>query len=105
MAEQGDSSTYAPPVPVQFDPAADGDPSEDKREIQQYEQNGTQNGARRVVHQPTVSQVAQPVFTKLANPGPLGLLSFAITTFVVGLYECGAGYAPSHHLSYDSGLV
>lgn len=38
-----------------------------------------------------VSQVLQPQYTKLANPGPLGLLSFAITTFVVGLYECGAG--------------
>lgn len=38
-----------------------------------------------------VSQVLQPQYTKLANPGPLGLLAFAITTFVVGLYECGAG--------------
>lgn len=40
----------------------------------------------------TVSQVPLPPFTKLANPGPLGLLSFALTTFVLGLYECGAGY-------------
>lgn len=38
-----------------------------------------------------VSQVLQPQYMKLANPGPLGLLAFAITTFVVGLYECGAG--------------
>lgn len=38
-----------------------------------------------------VSQVHHPQYMKLANPGPLGLLSFAITTFVVGLYECGAG--------------
>jgi hypothetical protein len=42
-------------------------------------------------HLATVSQVAHPEFMKLANPGPLGLLAFAITTFVVGLYECGAG--------------
>ena len=39
----------------------------------------------------TVSQVPLPPFTKLANPGPLGLIGFAITTFVLGLYECGAG--------------
>ena len=38
-----------------------------------------------------VSQVPQPQYMKLANPGPLGLLSFAITTFALGLYECGAG--------------
>lgn len=40
----------------------------------------------------TVSQVPLPPFTKLGNPGPLGLLSFALTTFALGLYECGAGY-------------
>ena len=40
-----------------------------------------------------VSQVPQPQYMKLANPGPLGLLSFAITTFALGLYECGAGCA------------
>lgn len=39
----------------------------------------------------TVSQVPQPTFMKLANPGPLGLISFALTTFVLGLYQCGAG--------------
>lgn len=39
-----------------------------------------------------VSQVLQPQYMKLANPGPLGLLSFALTTFALGLYECGAGY-------------
>lgn len=38
----------------------------------------------------TVSQVALPQY-RLANPGPLGLLSFAMTTFVLGLYQCGAG--------------
>lgn len=39
----------------------------------------------------TVSHVHEPPYMKLANPGPLGLLGFAITTFVLGLYECGAG--------------
>lgn len=39
----------------------------------------------------TVSQVPFPDREKLGNPGPLGLLSFAITTFVLGLYQCGAG--------------
>lgn len=39
----------------------------------------------------TVSQVPFPPFQKLANPGPLGLITFALTTFVLGLYQCGAG--------------
>jgi len=39
----------------------------------------------------TVSQVPHPEFMKLANPGPLGLIGFALTTFVLGLYQCGAG--------------
>lgn len=26
-----------------------------------------------------------------ANPAPLGLIGFALTTFVLGLYQCGAG--------------
>ena len=57
------------------------------------ERHGMQlGGLEDAFHQPTVSQVAHPEFTKLGNPGPLGLLSFAITTFIVGLYECGAGY-------------
>lgn len=51
-----------------------------------------QHGILHDAHQATVSQVARPEFMKLGNPGPLGLLAFAITTFVVGLYECGAGY-------------
>lgn len=87
MAEHTESA-YRPPAnaPVERDPA-----NEHKRDAQHL--NGQNNEAmQHVVHQPTVSQVAQPGFTKLANPGPLGLLSFAITTFVVGLYECGAGY-------------
>lgn len=42
-------------------------------------------------HQSTVSQVFHPTLGKIANPGPLGLISFALTTFVLGLYQCGAG--------------
>lgn len=42
-------------------------------------------------HQTMVSQVYEPQFYKIANPGPLGLISFALTTFVLGLYQCGAG--------------
>lgn len=42
-------------------------------------------------HDVTVSQVPSPEFTKLANPGPLGLIGFALTTFVLGLYQCGVG--------------
>lgn len=38
----------------------------------------------------TVSQVRSPI-PGVANPGPLGLIGFAVTTFVLGLYECGAG--------------
>ena len=35
-----------------------------------------------------------------ANPGPLGLFSFATTAFVLGLYECGVGYV-SHSTSHS----
>lgn len=47
-------------------------------------------------HQGTISQVMQPTFKKPANPGPLGLISFALTTFVLGLYQCGAGLPGSN---------
>ncbi|KAJ5598910.1 hypothetical protein N7510_011860 [Penicillium lagena] len=52
----------------------------------------------------TVSQVLLPQYTKLANPGPLGVLSFAITTLTLGLYECGAGKsrAKSSYLRFCS---
>lgn len=46
----------------------------------------------------TVSQVPFPPFGKLANPGPLGLLGFAVTTLVLGLYECGAGFVSATSL-------
>ena len=52
--------------------------------------------ARLVKHQGTVSQVNDPTFFKIANPGPLGLISFGVTTFCLGLYQCGAGYASKH---------
>lgn len=38
-----------------------------------------------------VSQVISPPYEQLGNPGPMGLYSFAITTFMLGLYHCGAG--------------
>ncbi|CAM1504070.1 Fc.00g016610.m01.CDS01 [Cosmosporella sp. VM-42] len=47
-------------------------------------------------HQSMVSQVYNPPFYKVANPGPLGLMSFALTTFVLGLYNCGAGLPDSN---------
>jgi len=43
-----------------------------------------------------VSQVPNAPFQKLANPGPLGLIGFALTTFVLGLYQCGAGLPHSN---------
>jgi hypothetical protein len=42
-------------------------------------------------HQAMISQVYQPTLGKIGNPGPLGLIGFALTTFVLGLYQCGAG--------------
>ncbi|KAJ5086197.1 hypothetical protein N7532_010968 [Penicillium argentinense] len=38
-----------------------------------------------------VSQVPLPQYMKLANPGPPRLLAFALTMFVLGLYQFGAG--------------
>ena len=42
-------------------------------------------------HRSTVSQVYDPSFFKIANPGPLGLISFALTTLVLGFYQAGVG--------------
>ncbi len=66
--------------------------------------NGEDLKAR--VPKPTgmVSQVPIPPYTKLANPGPLGLIGFALTTFVLGLYQCGAGWVASKHLSTQLGI-
>ncbi|KAK2741224.1 hypothetical protein FQN57_005686 [Myotisia sp. PD_48] len=61
--------------------------------------NGYTNGSGTLKAQPrilTVSQVPYPPFQQLANPGPLGLLGFALTTFVLGLYKCGAGLPGSN---------
>ncbi|EHK43913.1 uncharacterized protein TrAtP1_008361 [Trichoderma atroviride] len=49
-------------------------------------------------HQAMVSQVYQPTLGKIGNPGPLGLIGFALTTFVLGLYQCGAGLPNSNPL-------
>jgi hypothetical protein len=48
-------------------------------------------GPRARAHRSTVSQVYDPSFFKIANPGPLGLISFALTTFVLGFYQAGVG--------------
>lgn len=56
--------------------------------------DGTTNGKAAALNTPrnyTVSQVYNPEFNKLANPGPLGLFGFAVTAFTLGVYECGAG--------------
>ncbi|KAF3893993.1 putative FUN34 - transmembrane protein involved in ammonia production [Trichophyton interdigitale] len=42
------------------------------------------------------SHVALPSFSKLANPAPLGLFGFSVTSIVVGLYNCGAGLPDSN---------
>jgi len=49
-----------------------------------------------VNYQHTVSQVPASPMSNLANPGPLGLIGFALTTFVLGLYQCGAGLPNSN---------
>jgi succinate-acetate transporter protein len=49
----------------------------------------------RTTHQSTISQVYKP---GVANPGPLGLISFALTTFVIGFYQCGVGLPESNSL-------
>jgi hypothetical protein len=60
---------------------------------QAYYQNGyyENGGIPPKPHQATVSQVYYPV-SKPGNPGPLGLISFALTTFCLGFYQCGVGY-------------
>lgn len=57
----------------------------------QHQQQPGHTGVLPKPHQSMVSQVYDPTFFKIANPGPLGLISFALTTFVLGLYQCGAG--------------
>ena len=57
----------------------------------EYHKDEVPSSAHHHRHIATVSQVANPEFMKLANPGPLGLIGFALTTFVLGLYQCGAG--------------
>lgn len=86
-AEQGNSASNMADTSAGFDQLPPG-----RKEDVEH-----QGGPRKLQFGPAarpgamVSQVLQPQYMKLANPGPLGLLSFAITTFVLGLYECGAG--------------
>ncbi|KAJ5818224.1 hypothetical protein N7474_003815 [Penicillium riverlandense] len=99
MAEQESSTAQAPPA--NWDPER-GDAERkvngaraDRNPHQAYVSQVQDPNAPRP-HLSTVSQVSRPEFMKLANPGPLGLLAFAITTFIVGLYECGAGLPNSN---------
>jgi succinate-acetate transporter protein len=60
------------------------------------QRNGLMDGQGARKPQGMISQVMDPTFRKPANPGPLGLISFALTTFVLGLYQCGAGLPNSN---------
>lgn len=40
---------------------------------------------------------SQPPAVQYADPTAMGLLSFAISAVVLGLYHCGVGYAFSLH--------
>ncbi|KAF4126196.1 uncharacterized protein GMORB2_1442 [Geosmithia morbida] len=46
--------------------------------------------------QGTISHVYQPSFLKAANPGPLGLISFAVSGFTLALYQLGVGLPDSN---------
>jgi len=61
-----------------------------------HQLNGEDLKAHVPKHTGLVSQVPLPPYTKLANPGPLGLIGFALTTFVLGLYQCGVGLPNSN---------
>lgn len=41
----------------------------------------------------------------IANPGPLGLSGFALTTFVLSLHNAGAGLAPTSPHGVVTGLA
>ncbi|PGH06397.1 hypothetical protein GX51_02409 [Blastomyces parvus] len=58
----------------------------------------TKGGAIHHSQQRSASIVPSPAYRKPANPVPLGLLGFATTTFVMGLYQCGAGLPDSNPL-------
>jgi Predicted membrane protein len=83
------TSAHAPQGTANFAQAPGNMPKEQGMDLDRVANHPGASSARQGA---MVSQVLQPQFAKLANPGPLGLLSFAITTFVVGLYECGAGF-------------
>ncbi|KAK5995568.1 Ammonia transport outward protein 2 [Cladobotryum mycophilum] len=63
-----------------------------------YDYAGSSGDMGNKPHQSMVSQVFQPRLGKIGNPGPLGLIGFALTTFVLGLYQCGAGLPGSNPL-------
>lgn len=93
-----------PPMDIEASGANGGSSARDmqynhaiKEEPRNFDDEATAQHQQRTAPAPaaprnyTVSQVPFPPYQKLANPGPLGLISFAVTTFVLGLYQCGAG--------------
>ena len=93
MAEQSTPFLNAPQGSADVDPSAVRKEEVREAEPMHYQHVGSAPRPERAISRQgaMVSQVPQPQYMKLANPGPLGLLSFAITTFALGLYECGAG--------------
>ncbi|OJJ82690.1 acetate uptake transporter family protein [Aspergillus glaucus CBS 516.65] len=101
MAENPGPSTppNIPPPSTNTPPGPDSQvPPEWKEQNRGQQQYGPANlhPTQSSRHGALVSQVPAPQYMKLANPGPLGLLSFALTTFALGLYECGAGLPHSN---------
>lgn len=108
MAENPGPSTppNIPPPSTNTPPGPDGQASPEwKEQTRGQQQYGPANlhPTQTSRHGALVSQVPTPQYMKLGNPGPLGLLSFALTTFALGLYECGAGCV--FLLVYSSSLV
>lgn len=54
-------------------------------------------------YQTSVPPPVAPVV--IANPGPLGLSGFALTTFVLSLHNAGAGLAPTSPHGVVTGLA
>jgi hypothetical protein len=92
-------STYAPPPQTGETTAHRDYINGHDPELGYVGQPGTHNTVSQVYnqqaaapqHRSTISQVRDPQFFKVANPGPLGLISFAITTLCLGFYQCGVG--------------
>lgn len=71
---------------------SDSATKEEKQEMQPN-RAGHRHTAAETIQGVMVSQVLHLQDMKFANLGSVGLLLLAIITFVLGLYECGAGCA------------